>query len=186
MVMCMVQVLMNAALKMTPVSWMNERLPEMLWAALIRVSIPTDRALELFRRFLMFVSKHPEKDKLSDLTLTGFSKLEQPLREEVIAYLVAPPEAAQALVTLRWFSDLPARDTWDKLLPATEPDVQLLMTAVGAHLWHQSQEATDCRWVRVMGMLVTGHLYLPIEMREIADEILGYPTKGDQHKVRRP
>ena len=124
----------NPILKMKPASWMNERLPEMLWAALIRVAVPRDRGLELFRRFLKFVAEHPEKDKLSDLILTGFSKLEQPLREQVITHLVAPPEAAQALAALLWFAGLPARDTWDKLLPGTEPDVQLLMAAVGAHL----------------------------------------------------
>src|ERR1035438_2321057 len=96
----------NPILKMKPASWMNERLPEMLWAALIRVAVPRDRALALFRRFLKFVAEHPEKDKLSDLTLTGFSRLEQSLREEIIKYLVAPPEVAQALATLLWFAGL--------------------------------------------------------------------------------
>src|SRR5258708_18043244 len=56
---------------MSPKSWMDERLPELLWAALIRVSVPQNRALDEFRRFLDFIFKHPKRDQLSDITLTG-------------------------------------------------------------------------------------------------------------------
>jgi hypothetical protein len=167
--------------RMSPTSWMDDRLPEMLWAALIRVAVSRDQALGEFRRFLDFIFRHPKKELLSDVTLTGISKLDDSLREEVIAFLVAPPATASALATLRLFKTLPARQTWDKLLPAIEPNIHLLMSATGAHLWHQSQEATDCRWLRIMGYFLTDNLHAP---KDTAAEWCGYPNEGDQRKVR--
>lgn len=167
--------------QMKPSSWMDERLPEMLWAALIRTSVSRDLALSQLRRFLDFIFEHPKKDLLSDVTLTGISKLDVSLREELIAFLITRSDSASALATLRLFKSLPARETWDKLLPPLEPDTSLLMAATGAHLWHQSQEATDCRWVRIMGYFLTGKLHVP---KETADGWCGYPHEGDQRSVR--
>ncbi len=167
--------------KMSLVSWKDERLPEMLWAALIRVAFTQDQALGEFRRLLNFISKHPKKEQLSDITITGISKLDDSVREELIAFLIARPETASALTTLRLFHTLPARQTWDKLLPDTKPDTGLLMRATGALLWNQSQEATDCRWVRIMALLLTGELNVP---QSTAAELFGYPNEGDQGSVR--
>lgn len=167
--------------KMALSSWLNDRLPEMVWAALIRLSVDQDYALGQFRRFLTFIGKHGRKEELSDVTLTGLSKLDDPVREEIIGFLVEPPEAAEALATLRLFKALPARYTWDKLLPQIEPNLNLLMKAVGATLWHQSQEATDCRWMRLMAQVVTGKLKIPADMVKLW---LGYPNEGDQRSVR--
>jgi hypothetical protein len=97
--------------RISPTSWMDDRLPEMLWAALIRVAVSRDQALSEFRRFLDFIFRHPKKELLSDVTLTGISKLDDSLTEEVIAFLVAPPATASALATLRLFKALPARQT---------------------------------------------------------------------------
>jgi hypothetical protein len=47
---------------------------------------------------------------------------------------------------------------------------------------HQSQEATDCRWLRVLFHALSGKLHLPT--KEHAREILEYPTFGLQQKVR--
>jgi hypothetical protein len=167
--------------KMAYSSWLNDRLPDMVWAALIRLYVDEDYALGQFRRFLTFIAQHGKREQLSDVTLTGFSKLDDPLREEILGFLLEPPEAAAALATLRLFEALPARPTWDKLLPRIEPNIGLLMKAVGATLWHQSQEATDCRWVRLMGQVVTGRLHIP---GDIAKQWFGYPNEGDQRSVR--
>ena len=173
---------LNALLgKMGHSSWMNDRLPEMFWAALIRSSVDQDYALAQFRRILNFIAKHSSRDLLGDITLTGISKLDESVRHDLIACIVEPPEAGRALAALRLFKSLPARDSWDKLLPIIPPDIPLLMQAVGANLWHQSQEATDCRWLRIMAMIVTGRVHMP---KEILEEFLGYPNVGDQHKVR--
>ena len=167
--------------KMRLSSWMDDRLPDMLWAALIVASVDRDNALGQFRRIFNFIGKHEQREQLHDLTLTGIGGLDKNLRSELIGFIVEPPPASYALSVLRLFEGLPAREEWHQCLPLVEPDVDLLMSAVGTTLWHQSQEATDCRWVRLMGKVVAGKLHMP---RDMANDLLKYPNESDQRAVR--
>lgn len=162
-------------------SWANERLPEMIWAALIRALVDQEHALSEFRRILSFIGHHPQKELMHDLTLTGISKLDEPLMEELIGCIVSSPIASDALPVLRLFESLPAREIWHKLLPEGPIKVELLMDAVGVTLWHQSQEATDCRWLKVIAQVIAGKFHIP---REMAEQWFGYPHEGDQRSVR--
>jgi hypothetical protein len=87
-------------------SWMNERLPEMLWAALIITYFDRDYALGLFRRILKFISRHEQRDKLYDLTLSGIAKLDIALRTELIRFITEPPETKVALSPLQLFDNV--------------------------------------------------------------------------------
>lgn len=49
--------------KMQPSSWMNDRLPEMLWACLIRSAFPQDKALAYFRLHLRIYPATPDGRK---------------------------------------------------------------------------------------------------------------------------
>lgn len=167
--------------KVTFSSWSNERLPEMIWAAIIRVIDDQDYAIEEFRRILSFIGEHREKDQLSDISLTGISKLPDALREQFIGFILENKTTASALVVLSLFDNLPARETWVKLLPKEEPDISILMDAVGFNLPHQSQEATDCRWLKLMAQVISGKFHVP---REMAEEWSGYPYEGDLRKIR--
>jgi hypothetical protein len=167
--------------KVTFSSWSNERLPEMIWAAIIRVIDDQDYAIEEFRRILSFIGEHAEKDQLSDISLTGISKLPETLREQFIGFILDNKTTASALVVLSLFDNLPARETWVKLLPKEEPDISILMDAVGFNLPHQSQEATDCRWLKLMAQVISGKFHVP---REMAEEWFGYPYEGDLRKIR--
>ncbi len=162
-------------------SWANERLPEMIWAALIRVLVDQEYAISEFKRILSFIGHHREKELMHDLTLTGISKLAEPLREELIGCIIDSQIASDALPVLRLFNTLPAKETWHKLLPEAPINVELLMDAVGATLWHQSQEATDCRWLRVVAKVIAGKFHIS---REMAEQWFGYPHEGDQRSVR--
>ena len=164
----------------TTTSWMNDRLPEMLWAALIVAAVGRSYALGQFRRILEFVGKHEKREMFSDLTHTGISKLEKPLRIELIRRIIEPPETSHVLCELRLFDSLPARDEWYSELPPGEPTGILLMDAVGRALWHQSQESTDCRWLRVMAQVLSGRLKIRPEM---AETFFHYPEKADQRSV---
>ena len=165
-------------------SWMNDRLPELLWATLIISSVDRKFGLAHFRRIISFVGEHKQKEQLHDLSLTGIADLEDTLRTELVRLIVEPPEVTEALASLLFFDALPGREGWKRHLPQVEPDLDRLMIAVGAALSHQSQEATDCRWLRLMLKFAAGKMFLPPDKAYLADELFNYPNKFDQHKVR--
>ena len=162
-------------------SWMNDRLPEMIWAALIRASVDQSTAIGEFRRIVSFIEKSGDREILGNVTLTGISALNVNLREQFIQHILSSKISSESLVCLRLFPALPALESWLKYLPNAAPDTSLLMKAVGQTLWHQSQEATDCRWLRVFSQYIAGRLNVPPQM---ADEWKGYPLVGDQRSVR--
>lgn len=162
-------------------SWANDRMPDMLWAVIIRGMHNQELAITEFRRILKFVGEHDQREQFSDISLSGIAKLDSDLRKQFITHVVSNPITASALTVFRLFKELPARDDWLKHLPTTEPDVDLLMTSVALNFSHQSQEATDCRWVRLMGQLLSGKFHVP---KEMAETWVGYPYVGDQHSVR--
>lgn len=162
-------------------SWTNERLPEVLWVLLLRCSRDQGEAIGEFHRILNFISRHHEKEALADLSHTGIAGLHGPLQEELISQIVSVPSIAASLAPLRHFRRLPARDVWLRNLPDISCDWEALMSAVGRTLWHQSQEATDCRWFRVSTGIAAGKMHIPPTM---LDEWGKYPYAGDQRKVR--
>ena len=58
-----------------PVSWMNDRLPDMLWAALLVTHFPQDHVLNVFRLVIKYIDTLPEDKQFGDITHTGLSKL---------------------------------------------------------------------------------------------------------------
>jgi hypothetical protein len=168
------------------VSWMNDRLPEMIWAALLISALGRKVALKELRDFLRFVWENPDRESLHDCTLTGFANLEDSLRSAVIAYLCRSDLAKQALAPLLLFETLPARRTWQEKLQVETPDSSasmVLAEALRPILFHQSQEATDCRWVRVMCAVFGRRTSIPAKELKLFN---GYPHLGDQSQADRP
>ena len=160
---------------------MDDRLPEMLWASLIAFSTDRFHALGQFRRILTFVAEHEQKEDLHELTLTGIANLDDGLSGELIRFITVPPEVSQALSPLLLFDSLPGKNEWLQFLPEPKLSTETLMGSVGVTLWHQSQMATDCRWVRLMAKVFAGKIH---PQHESADELLKYPDEHDQRKVR--
>ena len=98
--------------------------------------------------------------------------------------MIAYPGAGQGLACLLFFDALPAREDWQRNLSSYEPDIGTLMAAVGKTLWHQSQESTDCRWVRLMAIAAAGKMYLNPKLRDVGDQLQNYPNQFDQSSVR--
>lgn len=171
-----------ADLGLSELSWMNDRLPEMIWSALILVSLGRERGLHYLGSFLKFIASHPKRTDIHDVTLTGFSKLPEPLLVELVSKLTEEVDVRSALEPLPAFKSLPARAIWQNAV-GTENDLKSrkLFQAVAECLHHQSQLATDCRWVRLVPWITSGKFQMP---KEHCDEILGYPHIGDQRKVR--
>ena len=90
----------------------------------------------------------------------------------------------QVLSGLMVLDDFPGKERWGHYLGKDAPEVgwNLLMHAVARTLDHQSQESTDCRWLRVLCLMAGDKLKLPSE--EMIHELVEYPNRGDQRKVR--
>ncbi len=166
-------------------SWHNDRLPEMLWTVLIAGNVERETTIAEFRNAVDHIFNLDKEEKFSDVSHSGIAKLPVEKRESFIEKITKNQDVKMALAPLLFFPDLPALDSWKKFLK--EPESQeagwkLLANAVLKTLDHQSQESTDCRWVRVVSMLVADRLKLPTE--ELAREIVEYPDYGDMRKVR--
>ena len=156
-------------------SWMNDRLPEMLWAALIFASTERSQAFREFGRIFNFVAEHERKAELKCLTLSSFADLDVELRKEVIKAITANPITSRALSTLLMFDGLPARSEWEAHLFAHDASLPMLMTAVGDTLFHQSPGATDCRWVFVTGVAAAGRMNVSQDLTDYVERMTNYP-----------
>lgn len=170
--------------KLVRTSWIDDRLPEMLWAALLISHLPRQDALSIFREVAKCIHKFRDTETLPyDITLTDLSKLKPEILTEILDVITATEEQRDMLLPLLLLKDLPAKDLWKKALglaPLTN-GWETLMVAVAKTLHHQSQESTDCRWARLICLIAAGKLIVP---PECAKEYFYYPDYGDMKAVR--
>jgi len=165
-------------------SWVNDRLPEMLWASLLISGLGREEALVRFREVAALVPELSKEKRAVRPTLSGLASLESDLLQSLLATIAAGAGAKKALSPLLLFKDLPAGAEWAKAIGQTpgSEDWERLKGAVLQVLNHQSQEATDCRWLRVLFEVLSGALYL--QAQEQVREIVEYPNFGLPQKVR--
>jgi hypothetical protein len=169
---------------MQPRSWINDRLPEMLWAALLTAHRPREQTLETFRWAAKSGEKNTDAVDMPDITLSAIASMTETARTALFGVFEADPTTLALLRPLLLLNALPGREHWEQLLGDTpSADAwEMVARAVGVNFDHQSQEATDCRWLRVLYKIFAGRLHLP--SREAVEELVFYPEKGDQRKVR--
>jgi hypothetical protein len=173
---------------LTPSSWTNDRLPEMLWACLVISVIPRSVTLDLFREVAAIGFRFRDTETITEWGLTH--SLLPVLPDEILADLVQivtkHPLGYGCLRPLLLLEKLPGRERWQSLLQVEpqEGDWSTLGNAVLLTLDHQSQESTDVRWLRIMFMIALGRIHFPHTMRERIEEIVHYPDRGDMKSVR--
>jgi hypothetical protein len=169
-------------------SWVNERLPEMVWAALlISELLPRTEALGVFRELADYTAKFRNGGTAHDVTFSGLSRLEPEVLDGALDVLTSTDQRKKALRPILLLRDLPSRDRWDRKIAMpteAETDWFRLTLAISRSFDHQSQEATDCRWVRVICMMASGKLKFPRNLEENVKELALYPSYGDMRKVR--
>lgn len=178
------QLISSANLKFS--SWMNTRMPEMLWAVLAISTLERIEALEFFRSFTNNLYKIPKEKRAKDLFLTDLADIDaEDLERALVGSFRDVPRAAKALSPLLLFPELPGRKVWEKVLPSADAESAMeLVAAVSRNLGHQSQEATDCRWIRIAYQVICERLLFSEETAHHIKEILEYPNYGDMRMVR--
>jgi hypothetical protein len=162
-------------------SWLNQVLPELIWVALIRNQLDLYAFTDAFRSVAYNFARHG----ITDVTLTGISRLPGDKKAVAIFALTSSIFLRRTLRPMLLFGEyLPDFRLWSDAIAMpvdyTE-DAAILAETVVKTIDHQSQESTDCRWFRVVPLLLGNKIYLPSEMRE---DILSYPYVPDMRKTR--
>ena len=167
-------------------SWVDDVLPEVLWSTLIVSTFPQDVALEMFRGVIKQVEAHRDTLGSRRLDHSQLCELDQKSFNLIFEKLCADKSAGSALSPLLLLDGLPDKERWAALLPTPVPQEawDRLANAVATTFDHQSQEATDCRWLRVRTEIAKDKMRFAPHMNEQRLEICEYPNHGDIRKVR--
>lgn len=165
-------------------SWRDERLPDLLWAVLLIGNFERTQALAVFRQAAEYIANLSNPYLLADVTHTGIAQAPEEVRAGFINVLTCRQEYKKVLKSLLLFEHLPARSSWEQSLKDEKEiiDIAQLMNSVAKTLDHQSQESTDCRWIRILAAGAANKLLLPSE--EITKKLNYYPEYGDMKSVR--
>ena len=177
------------------VSWLDERLPDMLWCAVLITHFERETVLDLFREIAVIGRGRFVRGVDFSLSQTGLTRLPNDLAEQIVGTICEPPEARELLRALLLLDDLPARELWERAI-GQEPyltDWEVLAEAVAQTLDHQSVQATDCRWAAVLFKVLGGqhHLRSEDEVKalflypEAEDELGGFvrTTEGQENPL---
>ena len=174
-------------------SWVNDGLPDMLWAVLLIGNLEREKVLEIFRKVAAFVKDNTDLKKgidLSDITHSGMKKWSKENRIKLITMLKnTHPKSSEILQPLIKLHMLPSREDWEKVVttikrPKNEA-YQMLAMGVMATLNHQSQESTDCRWIKVLCLILCEKLFFTKGIdRNNVRGVIEYPNYGEMESIR--
>src|SRR5208283_1869253 len=117
-----------------------------------------------------------------DITHSGIAAMKPEQSRELVKIICRDDYARKLLKSLMLFENLPAAQLWREILGnATDSaDWDVVAKTVALTLDHQSQEATDCRWLKVIFYSFKGQLNFPAKMPDgEINELLEYPNLGD-------
>ena len=97
---------------MTPSSWLDDSLPEVLWAALIVDRLDRDDALAAFRALAHAVDEGAIALPDGQITHSALANDSGETMEAVSTFLCESKAVGDALCPLRLLSDLPGYDAW--------------------------------------------------------------------------
>lgn len=161
-------------------SWVNDRLPDILWCVLLRMQCPNDWK-EIIMKILGQLSELDIDDKKKAITHTGISAMPEKLKEEFIKKIVTScgNENLRPLLLIKCMPDYKIWSDAIKLKEQSE-DWCRLGDCVYPMLDSHSREATDVMWMKAMGRIFVSH---DISIHEEIDGIRSYPLGCDQKKI---
>jgi hypothetical protein len=99
---------------LNPISWMKDRLPEMLWACLVISVIPRHVALDLFREIAAIGFKFRDNEASAEwgLTHSHLAELPEEILTQVIQIITRHPLGYACLRPLLLLDKLPGKERW--------------------------------------------------------------------------
>lgn len=167
-------------------SWRDDRLPEVLWAALLSAQMDQPEYLEVFRTIASSASENRDID-CSGMSHSKFASYTDDQFDRLFAPIINDATLTALLQPLRLFEELPDSSHWNRHIPEFTNEEKmwgLVDKAVANNTWHQSQIATDVSWMIVVCMIASGKMNFPETMNEQYREIMEYPNHGDMREVR--
>ena len=173
-------------------SWANDHLLNILWACILAGSLDRDHYLDLFRKISILARSTLNDEDHASLCHNFLSTLEQDAFDQIFSPLASDSSAGPLAQCLTLIDELPDVERWRRLFPDTPPSAKLwetLARGVFHCIDHQSQEATDVRWLKVVFLAISGKLILPRNPEsphegDLVEKLRLYPDHGDMRKVR--
>jgi len=143
-------------------SWFTERLPDMLWAALLTQSLPRAE----YMRHLSLVAKSAIELRDRPKMYPSHSATRDVSRDEfdiLFGRVLGSASTRSALSPLLLFDGLPARDHWAARLPPADETTgwSAVADAIAGCLDRRSRPSIDLRWLRVIFLGLQHRLVLP-------------------------
>ncbi|EFI51794.1 conserved hypothetical protein [Afipia sp. 1NLS2] len=99
--------------------------------------------------------------------------------------VLSDDQAKSALSALLLIEGLPDRAQWEtRLDPPQSSHWEILAKAVAVCFDHQSQKATDIRWIKLVYFIISGRVNFSSGQADLLESIRLYPDHGDMRMVR--
>ncbi len=183
----LIQPPMNRIPNQQPVSWTNDRLPEYLWLGLILMSYDRTEGIEKVGRILKEIAKindtllQPKLSIILSLSISEQEKIYKIIINEVNSKILAPLSVIYRYIHYPTFNKF--FNVHDMFL---KERIVILNDAIKRYYMHQSDEATDLRFVILFMMVFQKKLHLPKEMAESLFEYPYISHEDEKMKSTRP
>jgi len=167
--------------------WVDDCLPNILWACILAATMERGVYLRLFRQT---VSKTRESlSAAADLHVTHnfIATASEHEFDTMFQDVLSNEIARHNLAALLHVKCLPDYEHWQRHLVDITPEegYKILALAIGEAFDHQSQIATDVRWLKVMSqIIIRQNFFFPPNMEEKIKEFRFYPDYGNMQQVR--
>ncbi len=158
--------------------WLNNRLPEYLWLALILDYYGRTDGLKKCRDVLQALLKHAP-----DMFLPKLSNILALAPETQVAFYtdikqIVAPSALEPLTVILTHSHYPEFSRAFTSTTDVSTRIQKINDVIGENSYHQSNEATDVRFMVIVFLLLAQKLQLP---RHQFEDLEAYPALSHDH-----
>ena len=160
-------------------SWKDQHLPNIIWACILAGSLEREHYLSVFRKIATRAREHFKDNKDASLCHNFLATLDQETFDDIFSFINDDERALIVLQSLRLIESLPDAHLWRELLPEVEDHAfawNSIARGVFEAMDHQSQQATDVRWLKLIFMAICGRIVLPAGIDEFAEELRLYPN----------